>query len=181
MEMKFPQTKFQQVVFVLLTVFLTVHCFVYYSLFVVNGEFLMAATGASTVLAALKSQGGVMMWGQIVPFWQVIVLEFILAMVLEMTLGHPVSLKIATRMFDPRSTSPVLFELAVIAATVAVMCPAMSLLAAFLYYPHHADFSLLEVLVFWTRLLCVNFPFALFMQVFLIQPVVRRLFRCLFR
>ncbi|MBQ4331959.1 MAG: hypothetical protein IJC31_08995 [Spirochaetaceae bacterium] len=103
MEMKFPQTKFQQVVFALLTVFLTGHCFVYYSLFVVNGEFLMAATGASTVLAA------------------------------------------------------------------------------FLYYPHHADFSLLEVLVFWTRLLCVNFPFALFMQVFLIQPVVRRLFRCLFR
>lgn len=81
----------------------------------------------------------------------------------------------------PRQTHPVLFETAVICATVGLMCPTMSLIAALLYYPYYAGFHVLTLLANWGKLVCFNFPFAFFSQLFFIQPLVRTLFRVLFR
>ena len=74
-----------------------------------------------------------------------------------------------------------LVETAVICATVGIMCPAMSFLAAFLYYPYAAGFHPVTLLANWLRLVCFNFPFAFFSQLFFIQPLVRTIFRRLFR
>ena len=70
-----------------------------------------------------------------------------------------------------------LFETAIICATVGIMCPAMSFLAAFLYYPYYEGFHVLTLLANWLKLVCFNFPFAFFTQLFFIQPAVRTLFK----
>ncbi|MGN0997426.1 MAG: hypothetical protein ACI4PG_11015 [Candidatus Ventricola sp.] len=172
-----PQTRFQRAIFALLTVIVTVHAYVFYSLYVVNGQTLMALNQTASVLGAIRHQGGVMMFGAMLPIWAVILVEFCFAYGLEMTVGSPCSFKLASACFDPQSTHPVLFETAVISATVGLMCPGMSFIAAWLYYPYANGFSLVTLLSNWLKLVCFNFPFAWFSQVFFIQPLVRTVFR----
>ena len=174
-----PQTKAQRALLALLTVVITVHAYVFYSLYVVNGGALMTANQASSVLEAIARQGGVMLCGRMAPIWAVVLTEFILAYALELTVGSPLSFRLASRCFDPRTTHPVLFETAIISATVGIMCPAMSLIASVLYYPYYLGFHPITLVANWLKLMCFNFPFAWFTQVFMIQPLVRTLFRTL--
>lgn len=176
-----PTSKLQRTVFALLTVVITVHAFVFFSLYVVHGNDLRTAAGTAGVLEAINSMGGVYMLGRNVPIWTVVIVEFCLAIALELTVGSPCSFKLACRVFDPRTTHPVLFETAIICSTVAVMCPAMSFIAAWLYYPNYAGFNLLMLLADWLKLVSFNFPFAFFTQLFFIQPLVRRVFRLIFK
>ena len=176
-----PRNQFQRMIFALITVIITVHAYVFYSLYVVNGDVLMAHTQTSGVLEAIKAQGGMMVFGRMMPLWALVLIEFALAYTLEMVMGSPCSFKLACKVFDPRSTHPVLFESAIICATVGLMCPAMSFLAAWMYYPYYAGFNLLTLLANWLELVCYNFPFAFFTQLFFIQPLVRTLFRLIFR
>lgn len=176
-----PRNQFQRTVFAFLTVLVTVHAYVFYSLYVVNGETLRAVTGAAHVLEAITRQGGVYMLGRMLPIWAVILVEFCLAFGLECVMGSPCSFRLASKVFDPRTSHPMIFESAVICATVGLMCPAMSLLAALLYYPYYEGFHLLTLLANWLKLVCFNFPFAFFTQLFFIQPLVRTVFKLLFR
>lgn len=175
-----PQTKFQRAMFALLTVIVTVHAYVFYSLYVVNGQALMQANQASGVIEAINRQGGVMLCGRMLPIWGIVLIEFCLAYLLEMTVGSPLSFKLACKCFDPRTTHPVIFETAIISATVGLMCPAMSFLAAWLYYPYYLGFNIITLLANWLKLVCFNFPFAWFTQVFFIQPFIRTVFKKLF-
>jgi hypothetical protein len=168
-------------IFALLTVIITVHGYVFYSLYVVNGSTLMQVTGASSVLGAIKAQGGVLMFGRMLPIWAVILIEFCLAYALECVMGSPCSFKLASKVFDPATTHHMIFESAIICATVGLMCPTMSFIAAFLYYPYYAGFNILTLLANWIKLVCLNFPFAFFSQLFFIQPLVRTVFKVLFR
>ena len=59
-----PRNQFQRMIFALLTVIVTVHGYVFYSLYVVNGKLLMEITGAGSVIGAIKAQGGVYMFGR---------------------------------------------------------------------------------------------------------------------
>lgn len=176
-----PRNQAQRMVFAFLTVLITVHAYVFYSLYVINGSTLMAVTGAQSVLAAIRQQGGVYMLGTQLPIWAVVLIELCLAYALELVMGSPCSFRLAARVFNPRETHPVLFETTIICATVGLMCPAMSLLAAFLYYPYYGGFHLLTALANWLKLVCFNFPFAFFTQLFFIQPLVRTLFKVLYR
>lgn len=176
-----PRNQFQRMIFALLTVIITVHAYVFYSLYVVNGATLMEVTGEHSVLAAINAQGGVYMLGRMCPIWAVVVLEFVLAYCLELFMGSPCSFKLARRVFDPKRNHPMLFESAIICATVGLMCPAMSFIAAWLYYPYYAGFNLLTLLANFLKLVCFNFPFAFFTQLFFIQPFVRTLFKTIFR
>lgn len=175
-----PRNFSQKLVFALLTVVITVHAYVFYSLYVVNGDLFMSLTGAPSVLSAIDAMGGVSLLGHAVPIWAVVLVEFVLAITLELTVGSPASFRLACRVFDPRSTHPVLFETAIICATVGIMCPAMSFIAAFLYYPWYAGFHVLTLLANFLELVCLNLPFAFFSQLFFIQPLVRTLFKILF-
>lgn len=176
-----PQTKKQQAVFAFMTVFITVHGYVFFSLYVRNGAYFSSVAGATGVLDGIRLNGGVEMLGGLFPIWAVVLVEFVLAFTLEMTFGSPLSFRLASKVFDPRTTHPVLFETAIICATVGLMCPTMSFLAALLYYPYNMGFHALTLLANWMELVCYNFPFAFFSQVFFIQPFVRMAFKRLFR
>lgn len=175
-----PRNAFQRAVFALLTVVITVHAYVFYSLYVVNGGTLMAVTGARSVLEAVAAQGGVMMFVRMLPIWAIVVIEFACAYSLEMLVGSPWSFKLASRCFDPHATHPVLFETAIISATVGIMCPVMNFLAAWMYYPYYMGFSIITLLANWLKLVCFNFAFAWFSQLFFIQPLVRTMFKKIF-
>ncbi len=176
-----PRNQFQRMIFALITVVITVHGYVFYSLYVINGATLMEVNGADSVLHAINAQGGVYMFGHMLPIWAVILIEFCFAYGLECLMGSPCSFKLACSNFDPQKTHPVIFESAIICATVGLMCPAMSFLAACFYYPWYAGFNLLTLLANWGKLVCYNFPFAFFSQLFFIQPLVRTIFKFLFR
>ena len=176
-----PTNQFQRMMFALLTVIVTVHAYVFYSLYVVNGQMFISLTGANSVLSAIEQMGGVYIIGRNMPIWAVVIIELILAYSLEIFMGSPCSFKLACKVFDPSKTHPVLFETAIICATASLMCPAMSLIAAFLYYPYYQGFNLLTLLANWLKLVCINFPFALFTQLFFIQPLIRTVFKLIFR
>lgn len=175
-----PRNQFQRMVFAFITVVITVHAYVFYSLYVIHGNMFMQITGEGGVIAAINKMGGVPVFGKPVPIWAVVLIEFVLAYALENLLGSPLSFKLASKNFDPRTTHPVLFESAIICATVGIMCPVMSFIAAFLYYNYQAGFNMWTLLADWLKLVCFNFPFAFFTQLFFIQPLVRIIFKALF-
>ncbi len=175
-----PQNKFQKLMFALITVIITVHAYVFFSLYVINGNTLMSINGETSVIGAINKQGGVMMFGQMLPIWAIILVEFCLAYSLEIFVGQTLSFKFASKVFDIKTTHPVLFETAIICATVGIMCPAMSFIAAFLYYPYYMGFNIFTLLANWLKLICFNFPFAFFTQLFFIQPLVRTIFKMIF-
>lgn len=176
-----PRNQFQRMFFAFVTVLVTVHAYVFFSLYVVNGTTLMEINQASSVLEAINKQGGVYMFARYVPIWTVVIVEFCLAYLLEIFMGSPCSFKLASKVFDPRKDHPMLFESAIICATVGLMCPAMSFIASLLYYPYYAGFNVFTLLADWLKLMCFNFPFAFFTQMFFIQPFVRTVFRFVFR
>ena len=175
-----PKNQFQRMIFALITVVITVHAYVFYSLYVIHGSLFMAITGQSGVIAAIHAMGGIPVFGRPVPIWAVVLIEFALAYTLECVVGSPVSFKLACKVFDPQTTHPAIFESAIICATVGIMCPAMSFLASILYYDYQDSFNLIHLLAEWLKLVCFNFPFAFFTQLFFIQPLVRTIFKALF-
>ena len=109
-------------------------------------------------------------------------IEFVLAYTLEILVGSPQSFKIACHYFNPQKNHPFIFETMIITATVLVMCPIMSFIAAILYYPYNfMEFNVIHFLAEWLKLVCFNFPFAFFSQLFFIQPIVRTVFKAVFR
>ena len=175
-----PTNQFQRMFFAFLTVVVTVHAYVFYSLYVVNGQTLMTINGADSVISAIGKQGGVYMFGTYMPIWAVVIIEFCFAYTLEVVMGSPLSFKLACKVFDPRKTHPVLFETTIICTTVALMCPSMSLIAAIIYYPYYSGVNIFTLLANWLKLICFNFPFAFFTQLFFIQPLIRTVFKLIF-
>ena len=174
------RNRIQHLVYALITVFITVHLFVLYSLYVIEGDNLMQATGTTSVWHAIDSQDGVYMFGCYLPVWLMILIETVCAFVLAVAMGSPLAFRLASRKFDPRRNHPMIFESAIITATVCLMCPSMSLLAAIFYYPYYAGFDIIYFLCRWFRLICYNLPFAYFSQMFFVQPFVRFAIRHLF-
>ncbi|MCC8029348.1 MAG: hypothetical protein LIO75_06095 [Lachnospiraceae bacterium] len=175
-----PQNQFQRMMFALITVVITVHGYVFYSLYVINGSYFSSLEGAAGVISRINIQGGVYAFGRYLPIWAVILIEFCLAYTLENLLGSPCSFRLARKVFNPAETHHMIFETAIICATVGLMCPAMSFLAAWMYYPYYAGFSIMTLFANWLRLVCFNFPFAYFSQLFFIQPLVRTIFKAIF-
>ena len=178
-----PQTKLQRFIFALMTVLITVHAYVFYSLYVINGSTFIenaayAGVTTTSVIAAINAIGGVPVLGTSLPIWAVVIIEFCLALTLEMLVGSPLSFKLAFKAVNPKDVHPVIFESAIICATVGIMCPAMSFLAAILYYPYaYQAFNVFAFLAQWLKLVCFNLPFAFFTQLLFIQPLVRTLFK----
>lgn len=176
-----PRNPFQRTIFAFLTVVVTVHAYVFYSLYVLHGDLLMQLTGTNSVIAAINAQGGVYMLGTNLPIWALVLIEFAFAFMLEIIMGSPCSFKLACKVFNPKEVHPVLFETAIICTTVGLMCPAMSFIASVIYYPFYEGFNIIKLLANWLKLVCYNFPFAFFSQLFFIQPLIRMVFKFLFR
>ena len=88
----------------------------------------------------------------------------------------PLAQRIAFAQVAPGVDKPILVTLARAGVTVALMCPTMSLWATVLFSGFSAEF-----LSVWLQTIVRNFPMALCWQVFFCGPLVRRLFRTLFR
>lgn len=172
--------KLKQPTYSFITVLLTVCAFVFYSVYVIEGKTLICETGADGVLAAIKSLGGIYMFGTIMPLWSVVLIEFACAFTLSTTIGCPNAFKITSKRFDAKKDNPIIFESALICSTVGIMVPAMSFLAAIFYYPYNEGFHFLAFTARYIRLICCNFPFAFFSQLFFIQPLVRKIIGKLF-
>ena len=115
-----PQNKKEQAIFAFITVIITVHAFVFYNLYVVNGNELMSISGKTTVISAINSLGGVYILGHYLPIWTVILVELCFAYTCEMLIGQPFSFKMACKNYDIKKTDSVTFETAIIASTVAI-------------------------------------------------------------
>lgn len=150
-----PTTKFQKFIFALMTVLITVNLFVFYNLAIEKG-----GMSNQVFIEAIK----------IVP------IEFIFAISLELFIAGPLSEKIAFSIINPMEDKPYVITTAMICATVCLMCPMMSLVSAVLF-----NGFTIEIIAQWLQNIVINFPFAFFTQIFFVQPIVRFLFRNIFR
>ena len=165
-----PQNKMQRIIFALITVMITVPCFVIYCLSIENGGILNVDFKFALML---------------------IPIEFVLAFFSEIFVGSPLSLKLALNAVNPKEHKPIFVELAVICSTVCIMCPLMSFLATVLYkgiFPalvfHDENFTVthffLQFIPNFLQTFVLNFPFALLSQIFFIQPCTRQIFKTIF-
>ncbi|OUM56994.1 hypothetical protein PIROE2DRAFT_18162 [Piromyces sp. E2] len=169
-----------KLLYALITVIITVHAFVFYSVYVINGESMKQQYKVEFVLDAVNKQGGIYMFGTYLPIWAVILIEIGVAYVLEILVAGPLAFKLASNAFDPMTTPKPIFTSAIICSTVSIMCPSMSFLASLFFYPYNIGFYFLTWIANWFQLVCYNFPFAFFIQIFLVQPFMRQLFKMIF-
>ena len=163
-----PQTKFQKLMFALITVIITVPCFVFYCSSYESGGFSVEVIKNS---------------------WIFIPIEFVLAYLCEIFIGSPLSVKLALKAIDPKKNDHMIVETAIICATVGIMCPLMSFLATIIYNGIIAvgmngaplDNFLINFIPYWLQKVVLNFPFALLSQLFFIQPLVRTIFKAIFK
>ena len=163
-----PQTKFQKLMFALITVIITVPCFVFYCSSYEVGGFSVEVIKNS---------------------WIFIPIEFVLAYLCEIFIGSPLSVKLALKAIDPKKNDHMIVETAIICATVGIMCPLMSFLATIIYNGIIAvgmngaplDNFLINFIPYWLQKVVLNFPFALLSQLFFIQPLVRTIFKAIFK
>lgn len=101
-----PRNQFQRMVFAFLTVLITVHAYVFYSLYVVNRTTLMSINGTTSVISAISRQGGVYMLGRFLPIWAVVLVEFCLAYSLEALMEAPVPSGLQAKSLTRRRITP---------------------------------------------------------------------------
>ena len=83
----------------------------------------------------------------------------------------------ASKKLQYKKIDPSIFEETIIKYTVNIMVPLMSFIGAFLYYQYYAGFNIFTRLANWIKLICLNFPFAYVSQIYLIQPLIRWIFK----
>ncbi len=165
-----PTNRSQKFVFALLSVIISVNCFVFYNLAIEFGGM------SNAVFAAAYSTHT---WVLPIPL---VVVEFVFAILLELFVGGPLSEKIAFSVLgDLRDTKPYVIVVMLICCTVVIMCPAMSLIATILYQVIPVGGFSSEFFAQWMQTMTHNFPFAFFAELFFIQPAVRFLFRLIYR
>lgn len=163
-----PQNKFERLMFALITVIITVPCFVFYCSSYEVGGF---------TVDVIKNS------------WIFIPIEFVLAYICEVFVGSPLSLFLGLKAINPKNNDPMIVETAIICATVGIMCPLMSFLATILYNGIIAvgmngaslNNFLINFIPYWLQKVVLNFPFALLSQLFFIQPLTRTIFKAIFK
>jgi len=150
-----PKTKFEKIIFTLLSVIITVNLFVFCNISLERGGMSNSVFKDSI---------------------NIVLTEFIFAFLLQFFIAGPLSMKIAFRMVNPREDKPFVVKSVIICSTIILMCPMMSFIATILYNGFTTEF-----IAQWMEKIVFNFPFAFFSQLFFIQPIVRGLFRIGFR
>ncbi len=98
-----------------------------------------------------------------------------IAFLLEFFVVEKLSLFLTFRLFSP-ADRPLFIQLTISSMIVCLMCPAMSLVATLLFKnPGH------EVISIWLQTTVMNFPMAFFWQIFFAGPLIRFLFRTIFK
>lgn len=150
-----PKTKFQELIYGLLMTFFMVLAMEIYN----TGLRMHGLTNAG-LLSAVKEM----------------VLIFPICFIMGFFFVDRLAPKIAFRLVDPSSDKPIFVILARASVTVAFMCPIMSFWGT-LIFKHPGN----EFLPVWLQTFACNFPMAFFWQIFFCGPLVRFLFRTIFR
>lgn len=162
-----PHNRKQELLYALITVLITVPCFIIYCLSIENGGILNIDLKFALILVPI---------------------EFILAYLSEVLFIGPLVSKLVLKKINPKEHKQVIIEVAIICTTVCLMCPWMSFLATILYkgiFPglifNDASFTIGKFFLYFIpnflQTVVLNFPFALCSQLFYIQPLTRKIFK----
>lgn len=150
-----PKTKFQEVIFTILMVFVMVYVMICYNIALNTG-------GLSTYAFAAA-------------FHELVIMAPIAFILDFFFVGH-IAKRTAFRIVNPAKENPFHLVLAISAVSVAWMCPLMSLAATILFKNAGSEF-----VAVWLQTVALNFPVAFFWQIFYAGPLVRFIFRQIFR
>ena len=150
-----PKTKFQNIIFTLLMAFVMVYAMVCYNI--------------AWNVGGMQNRVFVIALEEIVIMWPV-------AFFLEFFVVEHLSQKLAFRLVTPGRDKPIFILLAISSMIVCLMCPIMSLIATILFQNPGS-----ELIAVWLQTAAVNFPMALCWQIFFAGPLVRLIFRTIFR
>ena len=150
-----PKTKFQEVVFTIMMVFVMVYAMICYNI-------------------ALNI-GGMSNHVFLDAFHELVIMGPI-AFILDFFLYGSLSKKLAFRIVNPAEDKPIMIILAISSITVCLMCPSMSLAATLLFKNAGTEF-----IAVWLQTTALNFPMAFFWQIFFAGPLVRKIFGAIFK
>lgn len=150
-----PKTKFQNIIFTLLMAFVMVYAMVCYNI--------------AWNVGGMQNRVFVMALEEMVIMWPV-------AFLLEFFVVEHLSQKLAFRLVTLGLDKPIFILLAISSMIVCLMCPIMSLIATILFQNPGS-----ELVAVWLQTAAVNFPMALCWQIFFAGPLIRLIFRTIFR
>ena len=151
-----PKTKFQDVIFTIMMVIVMVYAMVCYNIAISMGGlsnkvFLMAFSEMPIMCAV--------------------------AFVLEFLIVGRIAKCLAFKVINPAKSQPIFITLAISAITVCLMCPVMSFVASILFNYTSAS----NIVSTWLQITVINFPMAMCWQLFYAGPLVRKIFRTIFK
>ncbi|QIB69714.1 DUF2798 domain-containing protein [Aminipila butyrica] len=149
-----PKTKYQQVIFTFMMVVVMVYTMVCY-----NVSLNIGGMANSVFLEG---------------FHELIILVPI-AFIIEIVVIDKLSTFLAFRIVKPNDP-PIFILLAISSMIVCLMCPTMSLIVTLLFKNAGKEF-----IAVWLQTTVINFPMALCFQIFFAGPLIRLLFRTLFK
>ncbi len=150
-----PKTKFQEVIFTILMVFVMVYAMICYNISL--------------------NIGGMANHVFLDAFHELVIMGPV-AFILDFFLYGSLSKKLAFRIVNPAEDKPIMIILAISSITVCLMCPSMSLVATLLFKNPGK-----EVIAIWLQTTALNFPMAFFWQIFFAGPLVRKVFGAIFK
>lgn len=150
-----PKSLFQEIIFTIIMVFFMVYVMICYN--------IALNIGGLTNEVFLSAFHELCIMGPIA-----FVIDFFVV-------GH-LAKKIAFKIVNLEKDNPFHLVLAISGVSVAFMCPLMSLAATILF--KNAGNQVVSV---WLQTTAINFPMAFFWQIFYAGPIVRFIFRNIFR
>ena len=150
-----PKNKFQEVIFTIIMVFFMVYAMICY-----NISLNIGGMSNEVFLSA---------------FHELIIMGPI-AFILDFFLVGPIAKKKAFMIVNPQKDNPFMIVLAISVLSIIGMCPLMSLAATLLF--KDAGNQMIAV---WFQTTVFNFPMAFFWQLIYAGPIVRFIFRHIFR
>lgn len=150
-----PKTKFHEVIFTILMVFVMVYAMICYNIALNTGGM------SSTVFLSA--------------FHELVIMAPVAFILDFFFVGH-IAKKTAFCIVNPERENPFHLVLVISAVSVAWMCPLMSLAATILFKGVGNHF-----IAVWLQTVVLNFPMAFFWQILYAGPFVRFLFRQIFR
>lgn len=150
-----PKTKFQSIIFTVIMAFFMVYCMTVYTVALKNG-----ALSYRIFYTALKE-----MW-----------LEYIVVFCLIFFVISKISKKLAFKTITADKSQPIFITLAIQCFTVCQIVPVITLFATLVHNGFSADWFCQ-----WLQLAVICFPMAFCAQIFFIGPLVRCIFRLIFK
>ena len=151
-----PKTKFQNFIFTLMTAILMAYSMIVYSVAINSSDGLIN----QTFLIALKE-------------FQI---EGIIVFVLAYFIASPIAKKLAFRIVNPKTDNKMFIILSIQTFTVLIM---VGLMSAYALFAQHLINS--NIVCNYIVLYCKNFIMDYPLQVFFVGPLVRNVFRLIFK